>query len=348
MRVTGEIGSTDTRQKVLRGGAAAALALLLASMAGCGTGGKEAPPSPPPTTSATETFDSPSPTSEEIKIPAEPHITAKELTALTAENSSHYIEVANAHDTEAKGMTQYVVQDPNTTDVKLYTINMPIGTEIESVTQFKLPEYKTDGQITTTGTVINLGANSIEQGEVDARTPQTSVYIFDAANVSPESFAASIDTTPNFVSQTYHVTPADRFKDFWVKPSAEGLYANATWGNKDNTGVHPGEPVGQFTTIENDNRQFDPTQFPDDYESECYFGGQAFYRFDGDDDKTVFITYTFVDGGILEGKIANLNDPAVRALLLDSAKSTNLSEAKSELYNGYAIIRPDGILLSLE
>jgi hypothetical protein len=303
--------------------------------------------------SAAEPIDDtePAPPDTEVAedpVPAEPYITTETLNGLTAEDSPHYTEVINAHDAEAKGMDQYVIQDPNTTNVKLYTIDLPTGTEIKRVSKFVPIDDQEGswgqegdwGKTDASGVVIDLGTNDIEEGEADANSPSVQVYIFDKPNMSPAEFAASIDTTPRFVDFRYGNTHIDRFDDFWVQ-STDGLYVNCTWG--DMSGVLGGEKnIGNITSTANDNRKIDTAQFPAYYESECWFGGQAFNKsaVDNNDSATQFTTYTFIHGIIgakgAEGKIPNLNDSAVRELLIDYDTNMSLQSTNAKIDGEYA------------
>jgi hypothetical protein len=177
------------------------------------------------------------------------------------------------------------------------------------------------GQTDAVGTVIDFGRVNIREDDIESGTQ---MYVFDKPDMMPPEFAASITTTPFFANQSYGNTGKDRFNDFWVKSIDEELWVNATWGNRPNVGYdNAGENVGDFTSVENKNRTIDSTQFPAEYESDCWFGAQAFNRLNVSD-KSVFTTYTFVNGGSLQGIIPNLNDPLVRKSLMHYSDTLNL------------------------
>jgi hypothetical protein len=334
----------NTGDKKIKAPKAVAIAfttgVLALSMAGCGKSVEPPQESEPVIEQTIEVEE------EENLPPVEPYVTSSDMQALV-NGDLPYLEVANANEARDKGMTQYVIQNPNTTNADLYTIDLPEVEKIQ-IKPFTIPDdtywgpdYKNefDNRAAVTGTVINLGNNDIKNGEINANSPQVEFYVFDEANMSSERFASIISTTPSFAGLEYSATPPSRFDDFWIQ-SGEGLWTNGTWGNRpDLPGIlHRGEAIGDYTAIENDNRPISETQFPGDYGATCYFGGQAFYQ-SVNDNKSVFVTYTFVNGRLLDqGKIPNLNDPAVRELLLDYATSTSLSTARGNSEGEYALI----------
>lgn len=212
--------------------------------------------------------------------------------------------------------------DPNGNGAT-YAMNLPAGTKIQSIKSYQPVTGGDWGQTAATGTVIDLGQMDMKNGNVSAASPTVETYIFNKANMSPAEFAASIKTTPNLAEHLYHPTKNTRFGDFWGNPSTDGLYALATWGNVDTGpgGWYNGQPVSDVPAINNDvNLQFDPSQFPDDYENVCWFGGQAFWA-KNIGDKTVFTTYTFLQDLDQDGIVPDLNNPQVRKILLDFASS---------------------------
>jgi hypothetical protein len=324
------------------------------ALSGCAPfgGGAEAP-SQEPTTAATSTKPAPEPKPIETAppVPAEPYITTETLNSLSDENSPHFAIVENAKEAAAKGMNRYVIQNPNTVDVDLMTIDLPIGAEIQSVETFESVVDLSDGQVglDSQGTVINLGANRIEQGDADANSPGIRLYMFDRA-VTLEEFALSYAYPDIPWSQYFSTGSVEEFNKRFLsyKNGPSGLYTRVEWGQVETGpgGPGDGQDICQFLARKNDSRLIDPDQYnlpSADYGTgDVCQGAASIYQLP-DRDSLVFATIEYVGRESASGwdsKTPNLNDPAVRNAVTQYVNNTDPHTVTSNVDGQYAILSP--------
>jgi hypothetical protein len=287
------------------------------------------------------------PAAEAESTPAEPYITTDELNSLTDENSPHYAKVINAHDAEVKGKVNHVIQNPNTKNTDLISIDLNPGV---TANVSKYEAYKGVGSepLDVPGTVIKLGKQKLEQGDLDAGSPDTTIYVFDG-KVTPAQFAAATQIYWNPFMNRYDAYRSEYFDyGFLESKSQPGQYHGVAAGEAETVGmsIPKGVNVGDVLQEHNSAIEIDMKKFNDkvgDWHKK-YGGafpvGSTFIHKNMGGKTVFFIEEHTDDDNYSTVQLPNSNNTGFHDMYNQAALDTNLSIAKTDSGDEYTLITP--------